>query len=209
MKPTVLVTGASGELGVVVVPWLERHGWSVLAWTHSDADLQNAEETALAFAQITDPIHAVVHLVGGIRAGKPLHESTPEDFSSMIDLNLRTTFNMMRCSIPRLRQTHGAFVSIGAGAALHPAPFKSLYAASKAGVHALTYAIAEEQRTNGVRVSCIAPTIIDTPANRRWGSEAERATWVTPEAIAEQVGELIAPSSVVSGVVVSMDGSTA
>lgn len=201
---TVVVTGASGGLGSVIAPLLESRGWNVISWTQDEVNLTDADATHQAFTHITSQINAVVHLVGGITAGRPVQDMRPDELTIMIDLNLRTTFNVMRASMPRLIQTRGALVTIGAAAALHPAPMKSLYAASKAGVHALTLAAAEEGRQHGVRAVCIAPTIIDTPANHSWSTEEERADWVQPYDMAVMIEAIIDPHSLVTSKIISM-----
>jgi NAD(P)-dependent dehydrogenase (short-subunit alcohol dehydrogenase family) len=58
------------------------------------------------------------------------------------------------------------------------------YAASKAGVHALTESLAEELKAEGVTVNAVLPSIIDTPANRADMPKADFAAWVSPEDLA-------------------------
>lgn len=200
----VLVTGASGAVGTVLCEHLQSRGWNVIAWTQLDVDLRDDEAVARAFDALTEPLHAVIHTVGGIVAGRSLSESTTVDFDTMVDLNLRSTFYVMQYAMPLLAGTGGAIVTIGAHAALHPAPMKALYAATKAGVHALTLAAAEEGRTHGIRAVCLAPYIIDTPANRDWSTPEERQSWVHPLTMATEIERLIAPSSDITGIVISM-----
>ena len=85
----------------------------------------------------------------------------------------------------------GAIVNVGAAAAANPAIGMAPYAASKAGVMALTKSLAEELRERSIRVNAILPTIIDTPANRRDMPDADPSGWVKPEAIAKVVAFLL------------------
>lgn len=204
MSNAVLVTGADGGLGTEVVALLRSRGWTVLAWSGRDVDLIDSEATQRAFAGIEQPLHAVVHLVGGIVAGRPVEEMTSSEFGTMIDLNLRTTFNVLRNAIPELKKTSGAIVTIGAQVALTAAPLKSLYAASKSAVHALTLAAAAEGSPHGVRAVCIAPSTIDTAANRSWGTDQQRASWIAPTDIAAEIARCIDPSSTTTGIVIEM-----
>ena len=61
------------------------------------------------------------------------------------------------------------------------------YAASKAGVHSLTQALAEELKPDGVTVNAVLPSILDTPTNRADMPKADHASWVKPTAIAELI----------------------
>jgi NAD(P)-dependent dehydrogenase (short-subunit alcohol dehydrogenase family) len=201
----VLITGAQGELGRIVTSYLSERGWTVVAWSREKVDVSDSTATQQAFASILHPIHAVVHLVGGIVAGRPVEEMTDSDFDTMIDLNLRTTFNVLRYSVPLLRSTNGAIVTIAAMAAHRPSPLKSLYAASKAGVVALTQAVAEECRQSGVRAVCISPGIINTPSNQSWSTIEERSSWIQPEYIAQVIDQCIDPQSTLSGSVIQLD----
>ena len=65
------------------------------------------------------------------------------------------------------------------------------YAASKAGVRALTEGLAEELKDRGIRVNAVLPTIIDTPANRRDMPDADTSAWVAPEALARVIAFLL------------------
>ena len=58
------------------------------------------------------------------------------------------------------------------------------YAASKAGVHALTQALAEELKGDNITVNAVLPSIIDTPANRADMPDADPSTWVAPSDLA-------------------------
>jgi NAD(P)-dependent dehydrogenase (short-subunit alcohol dehydrogenase family) len=87
----------------------------------------------------------------------------------------------------------------GAGAAA--------YAVSKAGVIALTRALAAENRGHGVRANCLMPGIIDTPGNRKAMPKADRSSWTPPEALARIIVFLLSPDSApMSGAVLPGDG---
>jgi len=75
-------------------------------------------------------------------------------------------------------------MTIGANAALKAGGGMGPYAASKAGVHRLTEALADELKHTGITVNALLPSIIDTPANRSDMPTADFSTWVTPAALA-------------------------
>ncbi len=83
------------------------------------------------------------------------------------------------------------------------------YAASKAAVAALTQALAEELASEGIWVNAIAPSIIDTPANRAAMPTADHDRWPKPAEIAETIAFLAAPENVTTrGAVVSVYGKS-
>lgn len=203
----VIITGSHGELGQAVTAYLSKRGWNVIGWTREEVDLRDSQATQLAFESVKCPVHAVVHTVGGILAGKPLAETSDHDFDAMIDLNLRTAYNVLRASVPLLTPTHGAIVTIAAMAAHQPSPRKSLYAASKAGVVAITQAVAEECRQSHVRAVCVSPGTMNTHSNQAWSTPEERVDWISPEQIAEVIEQIIDPQSQQTGIVVVLDNS--
>jgi NAD(P)-dependent dehydrogenase (short-subunit alcohol dehydrogenase family) len=83
------------------------------------------------------------------------------------------------------------------------------YAASKAGVHRLAEALAEEQKRRGIRVNAVLPSIIDTPANRADMPDADHSAWVRPDELAEAMLFLLSPAaSGVTGALVPVSGRT-
>ena len=197
---TVVVTGGRGGLGRSVVAVLEGAGWDVRV---PDVDLR--EEGAVeAWYDAQGPIDASVHLVGGF-AMSLFKETSLELFQAQLDVNLRTCFLCCRAAARRMER--GAIVNVAARPALEPrlGAGMSAYAVSKAGVVALTVALAEEL-VGSVRVNAVAPGIIDTPLNREAMPGADRSRWVSPDAIALVVRNLIAPENVVSGAVIPLYG---
>jgi NAD(P)-dependent dehydrogenase (short-subunit alcohol dehydrogenase family) len=125
-------------------------------------------------------------------------------------MNLVTAFLCSREAVRSLRkhpERGGRIVNVASRSALLPARNALAYAASKAGVVALTEGLAAEVRDDGILVNAIAPATIDTPRNRADMPSADTARWASPAAIAEVVSWLIAPSNtLVSGTVVPVYG---
>jgi NAD(P)-dependent dehydrogenase (short-subunit alcohol dehydrogenase family) len=162
----VVVTGASGNLGAVVVDRLQRAGARVVGLTRKDADLSDEAQVEAAYDKAQQRHGALwgsVHCAGGW-AGGPLAQTPLEVFERMIDVNLRSAFLCCRAALRRMRG-EGRIVNVAAltAAALSGVGGSAAYAASKAGVIALTKAIAEEG--GGVRANCVAPGTMRTPAN--------------------------------------------
>jgi len=191
----------------VVSAHLSQQGWSVVAPHREDGDLSQIQEVQSIVDGIGQPLTGIVHLVGGIIAGSSIEETLPHDLQDMLTLNVTTTFNVLHAGIPRLKAAGGgSIVTIGAQSVLHPVANRAAYTAAKSAVVGLTKSVAEEGRDHGIRANCIIPSIIDTPANREWGSPEEIALWVTPEEIAHTIADLLAPTNGVSGAVIPMYG---
>jgi NAD(P)-dependent dehydrogenase (short-subunit alcohol dehydrogenase family) len=133
------------------------------------------------------PLRAVANLVGGFRADQPVADTPLTDFEALFDLNVRPTYLVTQCALPRLVAAGGgAIVCVGAAAALDPWAGGAGYAASKAAVIAFARAVAKEHKADRVRCNVIAPTLIDTPANRAASPDAIDRM-VPPERIAATI----------------------
>jgi NAD(P)-dependent dehydrogenase (short-subunit alcohol dehydrogenase family) len=213
---TVLVAGGSGALGSAVVSELADGGYDVTVLDRQG----EAERASTVHADLLDPaaaaeavgavegLEAVVNLVGGFAMGPKVGESELDDFEKMLRLNLVPAFNLARAAMPRLVEAGGgAFVCVGARAALEPFSGAAGYVTAKAGVLTFIKALDAEYRDAGVRCNAVLPSIIDTPANREAMPKSDRDGWVAPEQIAQVIRFLISPESeVVSGASVPVYG---
>jgi NAD(P)-dependent dehydrogenase (short-subunit alcohol dehydrogenase family) len=200
---SVLVTGGTGGLGVSVVEAFLADGWRVVVpWIVGgeqerlppeaeavEADLSDPDDVGravrLAAGENSAPLGAVANLVGGFAAGQPVADTPLADFEAQFALNVRPTYLVTQCALPRLVAAGGgAIVCVSSKAALEPWAGGSGYAASKAAVIAFARAVAKEHAGDGVRCNVIAPTMIDTPANRAVSPDAKMTP---PTRIAEIV----------------------
>jgi len=154
------------------------------------ADLTSLEASRVMVQQAIEKlgdIDGLIHTTGGF-AMAPAHESEPDLYDRMLDLNLRTLFNVSRAILPH-------FVDRGAGllAAFSAAPGwhrsggggMSLYAAAKGAVAAYLHAVDDELGPRGIRTAIVYPMgVVDTPANRSSMPDADPADWIDPEEIA-------------------------
>lgn len=230
---TVLLTGGTGALGAVVAPRLVADGYRLIVpyisekeairfrasaapdviepTTFIRADMLNQDEVERVFASFPSGhrLYSLVHLLGGVRSFKPVAETTPEDWDELMRLNLRSLFLAARLAMRVFQENGGGrIVTVGAMAGIKPSATQSAYGVSKAGVIALTGILADEGRSHGVTVNCVAPSIIRTAANLEWGSEAEAKDWVTPEEIAATISFLLSPAAAgVNGTVIRAFGA--
>jgi 3-oxoacyl-[acyl-carrier protein] reductase len=99
----------------------------------------------------------------GVTRDTLIARMSDEDWSEVIDTNLRGTFNTCRAvSRKMLRRRSGAIVNLSSVVGVHGNPGQANYAASKAGIIGLTKALARELGVRGVRVNAIAPGYITT-----------------------------------------------
>ena len=129
-------------------------------------------------------LDALLNIAGGFR-WETLETSLAEGWHRLFLMNVQTAANASRAAIPYLRESKaGRIVNVGANGALKASMGMGPYAASKAGVHSLTQALAEELKADGVTVNAVLPSIIDTPTNRADMPKADFAAWVAPDDLA-------------------------
>ena len=138
----------------------------------------------------------LIHLVGGFAAAAVEDENAIKTWDSMIAVNLTAAFHCYRAMLPALRDRNGGWiVGLTSRAAYNPGPRLAAYAASKAALGALTSSLSAEVRSAGIHVNLIVASTIDTPANRKSMGEAEAASWVTPDDIADATMYLCSDSA--------------
>jgi NAD(P)-dependent dehydrogenase (short-subunit alcohol dehydrogenase family) len=118
----------------------------------------------------------------------------------MMDTNARTTFLCCRAAIRSMLASGqgGRIVNVTARPGLDPRRGSGMvaYTASKAAVAAMTVALAEEVKGKGILVNAIAPSTLDTQANRAAMPKADFAKWVSLEATAETIAALISTRNI-------------
>ncbi|MBI4220140.1 MAG: SDR family oxidoreductase [Chloroflexi bacterium] len=190
-----LITGATGGLGPDVVAAFTQAGWEVARERRADpasslrwfdaTDPRAVREAVDGVARSYGQIDALLSLVGTWRPQPPVAEFTDELWDEIFALNLRSAFLVARAVIPHmLRQGRGRIITVGARGGERGGAKNAAYAASKAGLLALTESMAEELKGTGITVNAVVPSVIDTPANRRSMPTADFSTWVPPPHIA-------------------------
>lgn len=137
-------------------------------------------------------IDYLINTVGGIHAPVSIGDLDTATFDKMFSFNFKSTFYFTReCLKIMKRNNFGRIVSIGAIAGMQPEATRFPYSYSKAGVNWLMDTVSEEYKDFNIRANTVMPSIMDTPANREWGSEEDIKKWVKPEEVAEAISFLI------------------
>ena len=189
------MTGGRGALGQGVVAVLEAKGAIVHLPPDPPALRLDDEAQATQWFAALPPLWASVHLVGGF-AMKPILETTLADFEAQWRVNTVTCFLSCREAIRALRaQGGGRIVNVAARIVEQPVPEMVAYSIAKAGVAALTRALAVEVKSEGILVNAVLPSIIDTPANRAAMPGAKVERWPKPEQLARAILWLASPAN--------------
>jgi len=217
---TIVVTGAGGAFGPVLVRELVHAGHEVVALdrphggqrvdelasmagvTGRKLDAQSPtawHELLDALAQAGKLPNGAVLVAGGWRGGKALHEEhSDENWRAMFDSNLETARVALQALLPGLvERKSGSIVVLGSRAAERPweSAGAAAYAAAKAALVALVKSVAVEVLDAGVRINAVMPSTIDTPANRASMPNAEFSRWVTPESLSGVIAFLLSPAA--------------
>jgi peroxisomal 2,4-dienoyl-CoA reductase len=148
------------------------------------ADVRNAEEVEKAIAATVEHFGHLDIVVNGA-AGNflcPAEQLSPNGFGSVVDIDLKGTFNVCRAAFAQLKEQSGQILNISATLHYLGTPMQLHVSAAKAGVDALTRNLAVEWGRYGIRVNAIAPgPIADTEGMKR----------LVPEPIKEKLRQRI------------------
>lgn len=211
----IVITGAAGALGQAVVQHFLPAGHQLGLLDHDDkrlrsvfgapantvlhaADVTSADSVGAAIAQVLQAhgrIDALIHIAGGFEMGEGVHQITRASWDRMMNLNAWSFVNLAQTVVPVMqRQGAGRIVAVSAAAAREGQALKGAYAASKSALQRLVESLAYEVRAQGIAVNSVAPTTLDTPANRAAMPDADRSAWVPLDVAAQAIAFLATPS---------------
>ncbi|AFZ23022.1 short-chain alcohol dehydrogenase [Cylindrospermum stagnale PCC 7417] len=212
-KRRALITGASSGIGKATALAFAKAGIDVALVSRSvdkleavaaAARLTGVEATAFAVdlanvSQVQAKIQAIAIEFGDIdilvnNAGMAytatLSETPLEEWQQVINLNLTSVFQCINGILPTMRHRGiGTIINVTSIAGKQPFPGWGAYSASKAGLMALSLALAQEERANGIRVTAICPGAVNTEL---WDTETvhanlDRSKMLTPEVVAQSI----------------------
>jgi NAD(P)-dependent dehydrogenase (short-subunit alcohol dehydrogenase family) len=199
----VVITGASGALGKVAAEVALARGARVACIDHAPpqgaagpnrielggvdlTDAAQAQKTVDAVLAHFGRLDVLINIAGGF-AFETVTEGDTATWQRMYALNVLTALNTSRAALPHLSaSTAGRIINVGAIGALQAGAGMGPYAASKAGVHRLTEALAAEWKGK-ITVNAVLPSTIDTAANRASMPTADFNKWVTPEELSNVI----------------------
>jgi NAD(P)-dependent dehydrogenase (short-subunit alcohol dehydrogenase family) len=222
----VVVTGGTGALGTAVVSALLERGATCHIPLHENdipepfahrahervklypgIELSDQGQVDAFYSEV-GALWASIHIAGGF-AAKPLAQSSKSDLMGQLDTNLVSCFLCCRAALNAMAPGGGRIVNIAARPALEPRTGAGMtaYTIAKSGVAALTVALAEEVAKDGVLVNAVAPSIMDTKANRKAMPKADFALWPKVEEVAATILFLSSPANAVTrGAIVTVYG---
>jgi len=200
---TVLVTGATGNLGTAVVNKFLAAGYRVIGTVNKIApasnpfeaiplDLNDEADTEAMVKDIIKKYGAIDVLVataGGFATGN-IYTTKSSDISFQYQLNFETAYHVAKPVFSHMMQRgNGRIFLTGARAGVENAGAKDTmaYALSKSLLAKLATMLNEEAAGKNVVTSLIVPSLIDTSANRKAMPNADFDAWVKPEAIADVI----------------------
>ncbi|MDX1387778.1 MAG: SDR family NAD(P)-dependent oxidoreductase [Acidobacteriota bacterium] len=210
----VVVTGGTGALGTAVIDILLRAGAVCHVPVRSERSAKRLPDServlTTALADLTDEtavrefyeglpsLWASIHAAGGF-AMTPIAETSRDDVRDQMLMNFVSSFLCSREAVRKLRSAGGGgrIVNVAARPAVEPRQGSGMiaYTASKAAVAAATEALAEEVAAEGIWVNAVAPSIMDTPANRAAIPDADFSRWPRVEDVATAIVFLASPSN--------------
>lgn len=236
----VCVTGGAGGIGTAIGQTVASLGADVAL---ADIDVEGAEATAAAIEDeydvdaigvetnvrsygdaeamvetVTEELGPVDVLVNnaGVAHNQPFAETEPDDWDTWIGVALYGTLNCTHAVLPSmLEREDGVVVNFASGSYTGNDPGLSVYGASKAANVSFTKTLAREVGSDGIRVNCVSPGTVRTPAVEEWVRKHEETIAESyalkrigePEDVANVVAFLASDaSSWVTGEVVHVDG---
>ncbi|MCP6761781.1 MAG: 3-oxoacyl-ACP reductase FabG [Fischerella sp. CENA71] len=205
----VLLTGGTGGLGLGVTPTVLAHKPALVTIPYTNAgnverlksilSVTDFDSIRFITGNLTDEsavenlinemerVDVLIHLVGGFSIGKT-HEYPYEKWKTDLELNLDLAFLVLKHSLRRmLEHGYGRIVTVGSRGAVQPGGQLAAYCAAKAGLVALTQAIADETKGTNITANIVLPSVIDTPGNRVVMNTENVAQWVKPDSLAQVI----------------------
>lgn len=214
----VVITGAAGALGRAVVQRFLDEGARLALIDHRMEHLKGAfpgldnSQHLLVEADVTSArsmlnatqgilaafkqVDALIHIAGGFEMGDAVHALDRAAWDRMMDLNAWSFVAVTRALVPSMVECRsGSVIAVTAKTAARGLALMSAYIASKSALQRLVEASAAELKMHGIRVNSVAPSVLDTPANRSAMPNANPGEWVSTSVAAQTIAFLASPAA--------------
>ena len=222
MKRVALVTGADSGIGWSTVEQFRRNGWVVIgvdrrirkSGSEADrwikADLADASAPARLLRDVKSAEGRLDALVNNaaIQICKPLTRTGPQEWDSIVAVNVRAPFLMMKAFHPLLKKSRGAVVNVASVHALATSENIGAYAATKGALLSLSRAAALEFARDHIRVNAILPGAIDTPMLRAGLTRGSIRT-IADFAKRHPIGRIGCPDDIAEAIIFLSDNTKA
>ncbi len=201
---TIVITGATGVLGNLVAKTFAERGHNIALLVKDQAKLDSlardldlpkerlyaqaidllnrkaVHDSAQAVLSKFGSIHALIHLVGGWTGGKTIPESSKDDFESMLNQHVWTTFHLLQAFTPRIAASGwGRVMIVSKPETVNPSAKTALYTAAKSAQESLVLTLAEEYKASGFTANVIHVKSIDTKDSGNGTTPAEIVSTMT------------------------------
>ena len=210
----VLITGASAGIGAAAARMFAAEGAKVVlaargreALEALASELRAAGHEAEAVPTDVGDMDSLRRLVdhaiawggwldvlvnnAGVNHRGEIEHLTPEQLAQIVQVNLTAPIVLSRLCLPHLRARKGAIVNVASLAGRIPVVHEATYSATKFGLRAFTFALAEELRAAGVRVSAVSPGPVDTGFFDGDLDNVPDLVFSQPMSTAEQIAKLV------------------
>lgn len=211
---TVVITGASQGIGLSVARKFSNEGANVVLVARGEGDLEKARSEIAKTgkvvaikadvaaddgpARIVDgaiaafgAIHVLVNNAGYHTRG-PFADQATDGLGKMVDVNLRAPILLTSLALPHMKRAgSGAVVNVASLAGMVPLANSATYSATKFGLRAFTFALAEELAGTGVTASCVSPGPVETQFIMSELDTVSDLTMSQPIVTADEVADLV------------------
>lgn len=161
-------------------------------------DAVDAKAVNAFFAEASErygPINVMASLVGGWAGGRDVSETDDVRLDRMLDLNLKTAWNLTRAAIPLMSEEWGRIILMGSKHSQETPAGQAAYNSAKAAVFALSRSVAVELLDTNTTCNTLLPSVINTDATRSALPYADYVNWPQPDEIAEVISFLASEES--------------
>jgi short-subunit dehydrogenase len=211
---TVIITGASAGVGAACARAFAAHRAKLVLIARGEealgaiADELRAKTEVLAISmdvsdtgsclklferveQVFGDVHCLINNAGAHLRGT-VENLRPEELANMVDVNMRAPLVLTAAALPYLQKAGGgAVVMVGSLAGCAPLQGAATYSATKAGLRAFTYALADELRDSNISIGVVSPGPVDTGFIMDGMDQVEDIVFSQPMSSAEQVADAI------------------